>query len=136
MDKTYFIVAFGGVLIGLTSGFYYLLHGRIAGISGILFEAINKQSSWRGAFILGLISAGLIYNFIFKPDLSQFNPSFFDLIIGGLLVGIGTRLANGCTSGHGICGISRFSLRSLVAVLVFMAAAIITIYVRLHLVKI
>ena len=117
--------ALGGVLIGLSAGLLMLGNGRIAGISGLLaglFRPGDGATQWQnGAFLLGLPLGVLLFA---GPLTLTASP--WRLIIAGLLVGIGTRMANGCTSGHGICGLARLSPRSLVATLVFMAAAIIT----------
>lgn len=123
----------GGFLIGLAAVVLMLCNGRIAGISGILSGtafASGGDKLWRVLFILGVISAPLIYGF-FNSDGIPFSitPSWPLLILGGLLVGFGTRLGSGCTSGHGVCGLSRFSIRSLAAVCIFMAAGGITVVV-------
>ena len=121
--------AIGGALIGLASGGLMLLNGRIAGISGIFHRAAEgSREAWRWAFLLGLIVSGLAMRAFFSSDDTASNPNitgYLTAIIAGLLVGFGTRVGSGCTSGHGICGLARLSLRSLVAVLVFLAAGII-----------
>ena len=130
----------GGFMIGLAAVWLAWTNGRIAGISGILghlIELVVQQKreafGWRIAFLLGLIGAPMVWAmFAALPDSAQQTGSL-GLVLGGLLVGIGTRYANGCTSGHGICGLSRFSLRSLVAVGCFMASAVATVYVLRHL---
>ena len=130
----------GGFMIGLAAVWLAWTNGRIAGISGILghlIELLVQQKreafGWRIAFLLGLIGAPMVWAmFAALPDSAQQTGSL-GLVLGGLLVGIGTRYANGCTSGHGICGLSRFSLRSLVAVGCFMASAVATVYVLRHL---
>ena len=133
----FLLAAIGGVLIGISAVLLMALTGRIAGISGIigglLPPAAASERSWRLAFILGLVAAPASLrvitgdSFIGPPTVGV--PI---LITAGLLVGIGTTLGSGCTSGHGICGISRLSLRSIVAVLTFMAAAIVTVFVTHH----
>nr|WP_272494058.1 YeeE/YedE family protein [Stenotrophomonas mori] len=126
----------GGVLIGVAATLLLALTGRIAGISGILGGVLRPQRgelAWRLAFLLGLVAAGaawLAWMPGAPPPRQGFPPVL--LVIAGLLVGIGTRMGNGCTSGHGVCGLGRLSLRSLVAVVVFMATAIATTYVVRH----
>ncbi|AEF54817.1 YeeE/YedE family protein [Marinomonas posidonica] len=119
----------GGLLIGLTTSFYLLTAGRVIGISGILAQLLfNKGRLLPLLFILGLIIGGSAYGTLIQPSTplpEMRNPLL--LIISGLLVGYGTRLGGGCTSGHGVCGISRLSIRSIVATLVFMAMAILTV---------
>jgi uncharacterized membrane protein YedE/YeeE len=120
----------GGALIGLAATLLYALLGRIAGISGILNATVEQRSErgWRLAFLLGLIvAAGAWLAYSGAPVRTGFPLGW--LIAAGVLVGFGTRIGNGCTSGHGICGLSRLSKRSLVAVLVFMGTAFATTYV-------
>ena len=121
--------AIGGALIGLASGGLMLFNGRIAGISGIFHRAAEgSREAWRWAFLLGLIASGMAMRAFFPPDESASNPNitgYLTAIVAGLLVGFGTRIGSGCTSGHGICGLARLSLRSLLAVLVFLASGII-----------
>ncbi|MEN9657044.1 MAG: hypothetical protein RL571_509 [Pseudomonadota bacterium] len=125
----------GGALIGLASGLLALLAGKIAGISGILGGLLNAQNDmqWRAAFLLGLVLTPLFWMAFNTPADIQITASMPTLIIAGLLVGLGTRYGNGCTSGHGICGLSRFSIRSLAAVASFMAAGFITVLLTHHL---
>ena len=124
----------GGVLLGCSAIMLLLFNGRIAGISGILggiFSAHENDKLWRVLFIAGMILGGIIATpFGDMPDSLGNSP--YVLAIAGLLVGMGTRIGNGCTSGHGICGIGRLSLRSIVATLVFMATAALTVFIRLH----
>ena len=125
----------GGVLIGLASALLLLSEGRIAGISGITAGLVRgSESVWRWLFVLGLVLGAVIYGAV-GGDLSaiQIHASWPLLVAGGLLVGFGTRLGSGCTSGHGVCGISRFSVRSIVATLVFMVTAGIVVFVTHHL---
>ena len=137
MNSIWITAAVGGVLIGLSASLLLWLNGRIAGISGItngvLFPAKN-ETAWRWLFLLGLIAAGGAY-MAFVPSAPQprTDMSRVTLVIAGLLVGFGTRMGNGCTSGHGVCGLGRLSMRSLAAVLTFMATAIITVFVVRHL---
>ena len=131
----------GGVLIGLSALLLYLLIGRTAGVSGILGQLLREPAPagrghrlWRLAFCAGLIAAPALYAAAGTPlpplTLTAAAPA---LIAGGLLVGFGTRLASGCTSGHGVCGIARLSPRSIAATLTFMAAGILTVAVTRHL---
>lgn len=130
----------GGGLIGLASGMYLLLNGRIAGISGIVGGLLVRSGSGsamfeRLAFIIGLIAGPLLLLIASPVKATSIVTSPMPIIIiGGLLVGFGTTLGSGCTSGHGICGLSRFSVRSLVATLSFMAAGFITVFVTRHLI--
>lgn len=119
----------GGVLIGTAAILLILFCGRIAGISGILAGMLDKKSraeGWRIAFLAGLIGSPLLYGLVFPLPAIHVDTGWPMIIIAGLLVGIGTRLGSGCTSGHGVCGLSRFSGRSLVATLTFMATGMIT----------
>jgi len=125
----------GGLLIGLAAALLWLANGRIAGISGILGHALfarGEDRGWRVAFLLGLpLGAGLVV-LVSGPLEQRIATSQGILIAAGLLVGFGTRLANGCTSGHGICGVSRGSARSLMATATFMAVAGATVFVTRH----
>lgn len=125
----------GGVLIGLSATLLLLLNGRIAGISGIanglLGTARSGDRAWRVAFLAGLMAAGgLAMHLLGSAAPSPARTPV--LLLAGLLVGFGTTLGNGCTSGHGVCGLGRLSWRSLAAVLTFMATAMITVYVTRH----
>jgi uncharacterized membrane protein YedE/YeeE len=128
--------AIGGALIGLSAVLLMALTGRIAGVSGIFAGLINPQTNdrgWRAAFIAGLIAAPIgSMVFGYAVPIPQMLGSYVTIIIGGLLVGFGTRLGSGCTSGHGICGIARLSPRSLVATGVFMLAAIVVVALTHH----
>jgi uncharacterized protein len=128
--------AIGGGLIGLSAVLLMLLTGRIAGISGIFGGLLNLRSydkGWRVAFIAGLVTAPLIAGSIGYAMPSQQMPASWTVIIAaGLLVGFGTRLGGGCTSGHGICGVARLSGRSIAATVIFMLAAITTVAVTRH----
>jgi len=126
----------GGALIGAAAALLLLFNGLIAGISGILgglFTATARDIPWRAAFIGGLILAPLIWRVMTDLPPIKIAAGYPTIIIAGLLVGIGTRYGSGCTSGHGVCGISRFSPRSLVATATFMAAGFATVYVVRHL---
>ena len=123
----------GGVLIGLASVWLLAANGRIAGVSGILhglFAQPPGDRVWRAAFIAGLIVAGLAWRVFFPTATPSMHWGW--LALAGLLVGFGTRIGGGCTSGHGVCGLGRFSLRSLVAVMVFMAAGMAATFVMRH----
>ena len=128
--------AIGGALIGLSAVLLMLLNGRIAGITGIAAGLIDPTSTdrfWRAAFIVGLIAAPLSGMLVGYPlAVGQMPGSLITIAAAGLLVGFGTRLANGCTSGHGICGIARLSARSVTATAVFMAAAIAVVAMTRH----
>jgi uncharacterized membrane protein YedE/YeeE len=121
----------GGLLIGAAAVGLALFNGRIAGISGIvggLLKPVSGDWAWRLAFVAGLLASTLL---IAKPQI-RIEADTPTLIIAGLLVGFGTRLGSGCTSGHGVCGLSRLSLRSLVATLLFMSSAVVTVYLVRH----
>lgn len=129
----------GGLLIGLSAALLIALLGRVAGISGITGALLQvptwssvKQWGWRLAFILGMVSAPLVWQlFTPLPDM-QMPSNPLVIIAAGLLVGFGTRMGSGCTSGHGVCGLSRLSLRSLAATITFMATGAITVFVIRH----
>ncbi len=126
----------GGALIGVASPMFVLFNGRIAGITGILGGLLRpklRDIGWRLAFIIGLILAPLVWLwFAPLPDI-QIDASNTLLAIAGLIVGIGTRYGSGCTSGHGVCGISRLSPRSMIATVAFMATGVLTVYIARHL---
>lgn len=126
----------GGALIGVASAMFVLFNGRIAGITGILGGLLRpklRDIGWRLAFIIGLILAPLVWLwFAPLPDI-QIDASNTLLAIAGLIVGIGTRYGSGCTSGHGVCGISRLSPRSIIATVAFMATGVLTVFVARHL---
>ena len=129
---------FGGILLGVSATVLLLVNGKVAGISGIMNGIMSPKKgdySWRLLFAVGMIAGGLISVLMLGVAVpSTANLSLGMVIAAGLLVGIGTRLGNGCTSGHGICGMGRLSKRSIVATCVFMAVAGLTVFVRLHLV--
>ncbi|KFL54686.1 YeeE/YedE family protein [Burkholderia pyrrocinia] len=125
----------GGVLIGLAAAWLVAFNGRIAGISGIvggLFTAGSGERDWRVAFVAGLIAAPIAMRVVGAGLTPQVDASWPELLAAGLLVGIGTRYAGGCTSGHGVCGMSRGALRSVVATATFMIAGFVTVFVRRH----
>ncbi len=126
----------GGALIGLAAVLLVLFNGRIAGISGIVAALLPPRlqcGAWRLAFVLGLLAAPWIYQWFAPLPAASSSAAWPLQVLAGLLVGIGTRLGSGCTSGHGVCGLSRLSLRSLVATLVFMATGFATVFVVRHL---
>lgn len=128
--------AIGGGLIGLSSALLWVAIGRIAGISGIvggLGRASRGDIAWRAAFLAGLVVAPLLYATVAPAPRIVVQPGPVTLILAGLLVGFGTRLGSGCTSGHGVCGIARLSRRSIVATGLFMATALVTVFVTRHL---
>ena len=125
----------GGLLIGLAAAMLVLLNGRIAGISGILGGLLRPgrgDVAWRVAFVAGLVGAPLVYAAVAVVPSLQIDAGYGALVAAGLLVGIGTRYGAGCTSGHGVCGLSRLSLRSLAATAAFMAAGFATVFVVRH----
>ncbi|HEY8091662.1 MAG TPA: YeeE/YedE family protein [Polyangiaceae bacterium] len=128
--------ALGGVLLGIAASLLFVLDGRILGISGILGDVPSTSGgdrSWRLLFLAGLIVGSAVL-FVFDRDALAFasEQTVPVAIAAGVLVGVGTRMSNGCTSGHGLCGLARLSKRSLVATLVFMAAGALTVFVVRH----
>lgn len=125
----------GGILLGLASAMFILINGRILGISGIVGGLLRPKSGdvgWRLAFVLGMLVAPLLYLLLAGPTAVRIDAGWITLVIAGLLVGVGTRFGSGCTSGHGVCGLSRLSPRSLVATLAFMGAGFVTVYLARH----
>ena len=128
----------GGAIIGLSVTILILFKGRIAGISGILGTLMQFKNTpkdhyaWRILFLIGLLSSSFIYSLFFTLPNMTIDTSSIMLVFGGLLVGFGTRMGSGCTSGHGICGLGRLSPRSFVATLSFMSAGFIACYIFLH----
>jgi uncharacterized membrane protein YedE/YeeE len=126
----------GGALIGVAASLFLWTHGRVAGISGIFAGALRRGTTDRRAqlvFLAGLVLAAIVFSVV-RPDAfaSSWTASLPLALVAGVLVGVGTQLGNGCTSGHGVCGISRLSRRSLVATLTFMAAGAGTVFVVRH----
>lgn len=125
----------GGALIGLAAALFVLCNGRIAGISGLL-GAVLEGGEGRGEkalFLLGLLLAPLLWGLFAALPRIEFQSGWVGLLVAGLLVGLGTRYGSGCTSGHGVCGVSRLSPRSLVATLAFMASGFLSVFVLRHL---
>ena len=126
---------FGGMLIGLAAALFVLLNGRVAGISGVLgglLTPVRGDVLWRLAFVGGIVLAPMIYALFQALPLVQIDADYAALVVAGLLVGVGTRYGAGCTSGHGVCGLSRLSLRSLAATAMFMGAGFTTVFVVRH----
>ena len=130
----------GGLLLGVASALFILLNGRILGISGILGGLMPPKvgdTLWRVAFLLGLFAAPQVFHALAPEGFAsaqRIEAGVFSVVGAGLLVGIGTRYASGCTSGHGVCGLSRMSPRSMVATLSFMGAGFVSVYVLRHLI--
>ena len=127
----------GGVLIGIATAMFLLLNGRIAGISGILGGLLRPTKGdvgWRIAFVAGLIFSPIAFSVAAPLPAVQIGADAASLIMAGLLVGIGTRYGSGCTSGHGVCGLSRLSPRSMVATALFMLAGFVTVFITRHLI--
>lgn len=129
----------GGMLIGLAAALLIVLLGRIAGISGIVGALLQRSSwasvanwGWRTAFVIGMVAAPLVWQLIAPLPPMEMPSNPLVIVLAGLLVGFGTRLGSGCTSGHGVCGLSRLSLRSLAATLTFIGAGAATVFVVRH----
>ncbi len=125
----------GGMLIGLSATMLLAFNGRIAGISGMVNGALTfaQAEQWRWWFLGGMLGGGALYEYVLAPQptpISTFAPGA--MVMGGLLVGFGTCMGNGCTSGHGVCGLGRLSGRSLAAVITFMVSAAITVFLTRH----
>ena len=139
---TPFVSLTGGIILGLASAIFILVNGRILGISGIvggLFPPKLGDTFWRVSFLLGFAAAPTVFHAVVPTEYitaPRIDATDMMVVIAGLLVGIGTRYASGCTSGHGVCGLSRLSPRSLVATASFMGAGFITVYVMRHLIVI
>ena len=126
----------GGILIGTAVALFALLNGRVAGISGVLgglLKPVKGDVAWRVAFALGLVASPAVYALLTDVPSPKIDAGWLGLVLAGLLVGLGTRYGSGCTSGHGVCGLSRLSPRSLVATLAFMGAGFVTVFVIRHL---
>jgi len=126
----------GGAMIGAATALFFVLNGRIAGISGIIGGLLKPQTgdvSWRLAFVLGMLAAPLAYAaFAALPEV-RIDGGYSTLALAGVLVGLGTRYGSGCTSGHGVCGVARLSPRSIAATLAFMVAGFVTVFAVRHL---
>ena len=123
-------VLLGGVVIVLSATLLLAFNGRSAGISGIVNGAIQGNETWHWLFLLGMILGGMLYEYGLATRPTPTPPlTMGSMIVGGFLVGFGTHLGNGCTSGHGVCGLGRLSLRSLIAVLTFLATAMVTVWI-------
>lgn len=136
MFETQWLLALaGGMLVGLSALMLMLFNGKVAGISGILAGAMQHRHAWRWLFLLGLGAGAWLAFSLDWARLPSFDtlPAWPLVLLAGLLVGIGTRLGNGCTSGHGICGMGRLSVRSILATLTCMATGALTVFVTLHL---
>ena len=138
IDWTHFtpwVALAGGVLLGLASALFVLLNGRILGISGIVGGLLRPRAGdmgWRLAFLLGMLVAPGLYWLVVGPTQPRIDATWGMVVMAGLLVGVGTRYGSGCTSGHGVCGLSRMSPRSLVATLAFMGAGFVTVFLTRH----
>lgn len=132
-----FLFAFlGGTLLGLSVVGYLYVNGRIAGVSGLIAQVLNLQTIFKTPalwFLLGLFVVPFFYGLVQTPNI-ELNASPLMMIVAGLLVGFGTRMGSGCTSGHGICGISRLSKRSMIATITFMFAGFVTVYLIRHII--
>lgn len=141
MSQDILFALLGGAIIGLSASLMLRLNGEVAGISGIfessVFGFLKSENTWKVFFVVGLLSCGYVLS-IFRPSLLEntFDQVPYLTILGGFLVGFGTRLGSGCTSGHGVCGVSRFSIRSIIATITFMAAGFLSVYLTLHFFKI
>ncbi|MCX7215671.1 MAG: YeeE/YedE family protein [Burkholderiales bacterium] len=130
----------GGIVLGIASALFILINGRILGISGILGGLLPPKvgdTTWRIAFLLGMFAAPTVFHAVVPAEYvtaPRIEATEWMIVVAGLLVGVGTRYASGCTSGHGVCGLSRLSPRSLVATASFMSAGFVTVYVVRHLV--
>ena len=125
----------GGILLGIAASIFILANGRVLGISGIVSGLLRPRegdTGWRISFLLGIFTAPVIYLLATGSVNINIDAGWLTIAIAGLLVGIGSRLGSGCTSGHGICGLSRLSIRSLVALLAFMGSGIATVYLVRH----
>jgi uncharacterized membrane protein YedE/YeeE len=126
----------GGLLLGVAAAIFILVNGRILGVSGIvggLLPPAKGDWAWRLTFVAGVLAAPLLYQLVATPAAVRIDAEPVMIVVAGLLVGIGTRYGSGCTSGHGICGLSRLSPRSMVATVTFMAAGFVTVFVVRHL---
>lgn len=133
---SYGLSILGGALIGLAASLVMLLHGRVAGVAGLFGGALlpaQPERAQRVAFVAGLVVAGFVVSWLHPAAFAAAPASWVRVVLAGLLVGYGTRLGGGCTSGHGVCGIARLSTRSIVATMTFMALGVLTVFVVDHL---
>ena len=135
MEASWIAGLIGGLLIGLSATVLLAFNGRVAGISGMVNGALTfaQAAQWRGWFLGGMLGGGALYEYVLAPQptpTSSFAP--WAMLMGGFIVGFGTRMGNGCTSGHGVCGLGRLSGRSLAAVITFMVTAAITVFITRH----
>lgn len=136
MELSWIHGLWGGILIGGSATVLLAFNGRIAGISGMINGALEFSSSqlWRWYFLGGMLLGGFIYQYLLPlPKTPPSNIDLIPMIVGGFLVGLGTKIGNGCTSGHGVCGLGRLSWRSLVAVISFLSSGMLTVFVIRHL---
>lgn len=125
----------GGVLIGVATALFLFLNGRVVGISGMVGGLIKPEKGdifWRVAFVLGLVASPMLYALFAPVPVAHIDAGWGALVLGGMLVGVGTRYGSGCTSGHGVCGLARRSPRSLAATVAFMGAGFVTVFVVRH----
>jgi uncharacterized membrane protein YedE/YeeE len=136
MNELYVRAAVGGLLIGSAAGLLWMTLGRVAGVSGIVGELLSvpqRENAWRAAFVIGLVVGAPLYlAWSNGPRAVTFVTSTAGMAVAGLLVGAGTRLGSGCTSGHGVCGLARISPRSMIATLVFVVSAMMTVFLIRH----
>lgn len=128
----------GGILIGISATILLAFNGKIAGISGMINGALEFTTSqiWCWYFLGGMLLGGFIYEYLLPlPNTPIYNLDFISMILGGFLVGFGTKMGNGCTSGHGVCGLGRLSVRSLTAVISFLASGMITVFIIRHIIS-
>lgn len=137
IPSTWIAALVGGGLIGTSAALLLWLSGRIAGISGMVNGAItfSPRDRWRWTFLVGMVLGTSLYEYVFAAAPTPHSPfAPLSMIVGGILVGWGTRMGNGCTSGHGVCGLGRLSGRSLAAVLMFLSSAMLTVFILRHLI--
>ena len=134
MPDAFLVALAGGICIGLASVFLMIMLGRIAGISGIVFSAAKTpvENFWSVMFTVGLVLGAFLFHLGSGSPIPDFDVPMPLLLTGGFIVGLGTKLGSGCTSGHGICGIGLLSVRSIIATCTFMLFGFITVYIRLH----
>jgi len=134
MLSSYYFALAGGLLIGIAATILLYFNGRIAGVSGILWAAVtqNKNALWQISFVLGLPLGAFLYHQLTGNAIPAANTNMAAAVVGGLLVGYGVKLGSGCTSGHGVCGIGRLSIRSIIATITFMVTGIITVFIIRH----